>query len=251
MKYLLHFFYNNAAGGASTYAVPLINENGQVVAGNDWTAPEDCAITRVSSVSTVGAYSTIARSAHPGDDLSVPTLADTGADFAQVLDLEKMLGGSGVVVKKNEKLIVTSTLTGNGLTNVVIELDSKVPGGNHRLVQVAGAAAAVADVFTETGGNFRAAAVLNPLTTYVPKAVYAHSTTLHQAAIGLANGGLSFIQGHTALLLGHRMTVLARSVQNSMRASGGTYQSQFRWFVKATAADAAAVQRLFMLLEAL
>ncbi len=251
MKYLLHFYYNNAAGGAATYATPLINENGQVVAGNDWTAPEDCAIVRVSNVALTGVYATISRNGHPGDDLSVPCLADTGADYSQMLDLEKMLGGKGIEVKKNERLSVTSTLSGNGLTNVIIELDSRVSGGNHRLVQIAGAAAAVADVFTETGANFRAAAVLSPLVTYIPKAIYAYSTSQHQSAFGLANAGMSYVPGHTALLIGHKMTVLSPSTQRAMTATGGSYASQFRWFVKATATDAANTQRIFVLFEAI
>lgn len=252
MKYHLQWYVNNAAGGAGTYNLGLVAENGRVVAQNDWKAPERCAIVKVSSIGLTGIYSTIARNGHPGDDLSVPTLADTGADFEDQLDLEKMLGGKGIIVNSGESITVSSTCTGNGLLNCDIELDTSVPAGNHRLVQVAGAnAVAVADVAIETGGNFRAAAILVPGTRYTAKAVYSLSTTQHFALIGFEKKGMCRIPGHTALLLGHRMYVLPPSAQRMMTETGEYYQSQFRWYVKATAADAANTQRLFVLLEAL
>jgi hypothetical protein len=240
-KYLIAGYYNNAAGGAGTYAVPTVLVNGVAVAGAGWSAPEKVALVRCAFLSTVGTSGIINRNSHPQHVLTLPVLYDTGGDYEQHINFEDILDGKGVLVDKGETVNLQAVLTGNGVVYAFLEFDTSVTGVDASCLRVAGAQAMVAGIPVETGGNLRAAA-FEPNTKYNLQAVYWLSTTAIRASVGLTSLKLVDCRAHTAVLLGHKMDVLTPSAKKLLSGQGSEWTSNALVFGSATAADAAATQ---------
>lgn len=246
MKISLVGYYNNAAGGAGTYTIPFISQNGAVINLNSYTVPKKMAISRVAFVSTVGTHGIITRSSHAEDLFHVPALSDTGADYQQAMDLEKMFG-AGLVVESSEGITCQGLVTGNGTMWVFMELDDSLTGKNYRCIRAAGANAASATAPVETGGNVCAA--LAPTKEYTMCALYFHSTTPLKISVGMKNGELTDVNAHTALLIGHKFATMTEKQKLILKGKGSEWQSSFRAYVQCTAADAANVQFFYPVFE--
>lgn len=245
-KYVVACYYNNAAGGAGTYAVPTVMVNGVATANAGWAAPEKVGLVRVMFLSTVGTSGIINRNQHAQHVLTVPVLADTGADYEQHLNFEDMLGGKGIVVEKGETVTLQAVLTGNGVVYAYAEYDSLAQTVDASCLRVAGAAAMVAGIPVETGGNLRAAA-FEPNTKYQLHAVYWLSTTAIRVAVGLTAGKLVDGRAHTAVLLGHKMDVLTDRAKTLLTGTGSEWTANALVLASATAADAANTQAGYFL----
>lgn len=239
-------YYNNAAGGAGTYTIPFISQNGQVINSNTFTVPKDMAISRAAFVSTVGTHAIIARSSHTENPLHIPALSDSGADYEQAVDFEAMIG-KGVVVLGSEVLSAQGLVSGNGTMWVFIELDDTISKADFRMVRAAGANAAVAATPTETGANVCTA--LAPTKKYKLRALYCHSTTPLKVSIGMKDGTLTDFNAHTALLIGHKFSIVNPRQQTTLEGLGSEWIANFRAYIVCTAADAAAVQFFYPLFE--
>lgn len=246
MKISLVGYFNNGAGGAGTFTIPFISQNGAVINTNTYTVPKKMAISRVSFVSTVGTHAIITRSSHSEDVFHVPALSDSGADYQQAVDLEKMFD-AGLVVEGSEGITVQGLVTGNGVMWVFMELDDTTPGKNYRCIRAAGANAASATAPVETGGNVCAA--LAPTKKYTLCGLYFHSTTPLKISVGMKNGELTDVNAHTALLIGHKFSTMTEKQKLILSGLGSEWQSSFRAYVQCTAADAANVQFFYPIFE--
>lgn len=234
------------AAGAGTYAAAVISEDGQVKNLAGWTAPRAMAITKIIPMGANGSYSCLARNAHASDDITFMHPSDTLADYDKVIDFYAMLGNHGVEVAANETITMTCTVTGNATINVLVELDDTVPAVNARGIRVAGAAAAVANTPTETGGNV--ATNLNPNASYRMRGLNFTSTTI-QTAYAMIGGAATALPGANAVVTGQGYATLDARQAAVMTGKGSEFQSTFSLYITATAADAANVQIISIIFE--
>lgn len=244
MKKVLMFSMTTAAG-AGTYASTLISEDGQVKALAGWTAPKTMGITKIIPMGAAGSHSTIARSQHASDDITFTHPADTLADYDKEIPIDKMFG-AGIIVEANETLTLNNIVTGNATINVLIELDDKIKTCNARGIRIAGAAAYVANVPTETGGNV--AADLAPNTEYRIRGACLLSTSI-QTAYAMLNGQSVALPGANAILTGQGYAILSKEAMEAMTGTGSEFAATFQLYATGTAADAANVQFYNFLLE--
>lgn len=250
MMHTLHFTYNNAAGGAGTYTIPLANEDGNARASNFWTAPKPMGITRVIITGANGNYISMARNAHQADTMQLAQQADTLADLKKTIQLSKILGDGkspkGLEVLGDETLTITATMTGNGVISILVELDDTIPVVNAIGIVQAGVNAAVAYALTPTGANI--AAGMDPKKNYRLRGVYFTSTTILGVVLRMKTNYVS-IPGQNAVLTGQGYTKLAAEQANVMVGTGSEYRANYEASILCSAADAAAVQRLHFIFE--
>lgn len=245
MRKILHL--TCVHGGAGEAAALLQYEDGVARGGLAvWTAGKAWGIVKVSVMTANALGVRIVRGGHQGDDVTIPCCGDTLADFEQSVDLKDLLDGAGIDVRANEVLNFVSIAGAACTTSIVIELEDNCPRVNVRGLRVAGAAAAVADVPTETGANIRAG--LSNDGTYKLKAMLFTSTTIQKVMLRWTKQGEvtnQCIDGSPALAAGAQF----RKLKTPLRGTGATFGTDFFAEILATAADAAAVQDIFALFE--
>lgn len=243
----LLFMYNNAAGGANTYTIPITNENGQARNANSWTSPKKQGITRVIITGANGNYITISRNAHQADNLGLAQLADTLADAKKTIQFQKILGGKGVIVDADETLSITATMTGNGVISILVELDDAIPTVNAiGIVQAGVNAVATGYVLQPTGANISTG--MDPKRTYRLRGTYFTSTTILGVVIRMREHYIT-LPGQNAVLTGQGYTTLADNQADKLTGTGSEFRAQYESFVLCSTTDAAAVQRLHFIFE--
>lgn len=231
------------AAGAGTYAATLIYENGITRNQTTYTVPKAMGIVKAKAMGANGLRYTLTRSGHPADTMVFPCLADTLADMAKEIDIEKILGGAGAELIENENLTMTVTVGGNATVIIVLELDDAVQRVNVRAPYVAGAAAMVAGVPTETGANLRAA--LSTTARYELRALFVTSTSIeHLITRWTVQGQESYEALETP---GALVTGLGNyaALDRPIVGTGSQYVTDFYLDEEASAADAANTQQIY------
>ena len=243
MKKILHLTCVHA--GAATNAALIDYEDGIARAAlPNWTANKRWGITKITMTGAVALGFTIIRGGHVGDNVTVPVLSFTLAGVNKTVDLVKLLGGAGLVVDLHEVVNFQSIGSGAGTTDITVELDDSIAVVNARGPRVAGAAAAVANVPTETLANLRA--TLGASDKYSLRAMYTTSTSILNLIMRWTGQTptVQSVNGCGALGAGLSNYVL---LDTPITGLGSVFGTDVFGDIICTAADAAAVQDIFAL----